>query len=102
MSSPSSADKSGLPPPASLAIHLDLLGGLAGDMFVAAMADALPALVPLVLAELAAVQPAGVPAPGFCEASTGGLRARRFGMTAASKDTSYRSAPHPPAGLDAA
>ena len=48
-----------LPPPASLAIHLDLVGGIAGDMFVAAMVDALPALAAPVLAELAAVQPAG-------------------------------------------
>ena len=47
-----------LPPPASLAIHLDLVGGIAGDMFVAAMVDALPALAAPVLAELAAVQPA--------------------------------------------
>ena len=33
-----------LPPPATLAIHLDLVGGIAGDMFVAALVDALPAL----------------------------------------------------------
>ena len=69
-----------LPPPASLAIHLDLVGGIAGDMFVAAMVDALPALEAPVLAELAAVQPAGEPAPGFREASSGGLRAQRFGL----------------------
>ena len=33
-------------------IHLDPLGGLAGDMFVAAMADAFPELVPGLMAEL--------------------------------------------------
>ena len=33
-----------LPAAGSLALHLDLVGGLAGDMFVAALVDALPAL----------------------------------------------------------
>ena len=33
-------------------IHLDPIGGLAGDMFVAAMADAFPELVPGLMAEL--------------------------------------------------
>ena len=59
MSSRSSADEAALPAPASLAIHLDLVGGISGDMFVAAMVDALPALAAPVLAELAAVRPAG-------------------------------------------
>ena len=69
-----------LPAPASLAIHLDLVGGLSGDMFVAAMIDALPALADPVLAELAAVQPAGAAEPVFVTATSGGLRARRFGL----------------------
>jgi uncharacterized protein (TIGR00299 family) protein len=33
-------------------IHLDPIGGIAGDMFVAALADAFPALIPGLLAEL--------------------------------------------------
>ena len=33
-------------------IHLDPIGGLAGDMFAAAMADAFPELVPGLMAEL--------------------------------------------------
>lgn len=98
MSSRSSADNIGLPPPASLAIHLDLMGGLAGDMFVAAMVDALPALAPLVLAELAAVQPAGTAAPGFCEASSGSLRAQRFGIAPPHDERFYRSSSVPRAG----
>src|SRR6266536_2480215 len=69
-----------LPAPASLAIHLDLVGGLSGDMFVAAMIDALPALAEPLLAELAAVQPAGAAEPAFVTATSGGLRARRFGL----------------------
>jgi hypothetical protein len=43
MSSLSSPEVAALPP-ATLAIHLDLVGGLAGDMFVAALIDALPDL----------------------------------------------------------
>ena len=85
MSCPSSADDTVLPPPALLAIHLDLVGGVSGDMFVAAMVDALPALKGPVLAELAAVQPAGAAGPRFREVSSGGLRAQRFGLAEASK-----------------
>jgi len=92
MSSRLSADEAALPPPASLAIHLDLVGGLAGDMFVAAMIDALPALKAPVLAELAAVQPAGAPGPGFRETSSGGLRAQCFGLASASSGAPYRAA----------
>ena len=101
MSCPSSADEAVLPPPASLAIHLDLVGGLAGDMFVAAMVDALPALEAPVLAELAAVQPAGEPGPGFREASSGGLRAQCFGLARESSRAPYRAAPVRGAGAAA-
>jgi len=79
MSSPSSADAESMPPPASLSIHLDLVGGLAGDMFVAALVDALPALEAPVLAELSAVQPSGAAPPAFSTATRAGLRARCFG-----------------------
>jgi uncharacterized protein (TIGR00299 family) protein len=92
MSSLSSPDETALPPPASLAIHLDLVGGLAGDMFVAALVDALPALKAPVLAAIAAVQPAGEVAPGFREASSGGLRALRFGLGFESAQLPYRAA----------
>jgi uncharacterized protein (TIGR00299 family) protein len=74
MSSPS------LPEPASLAIHLDLVGGLAGDMFVAALVDALPMLRERVQDELARVQPQGAALPAFHEGESGGLRVRRFGL----------------------
>jgi hypothetical protein len=90
-----------LPPPASLAIHLDLVGGLAGDMFVAAMVDALPELRATVLAELAAVRSAGEPAPVFIEGSSGGLRAQRFGLASASGQTPYRATAARSAGATA-
>jgi len=82
MSSPSSADgvPSPLAAPASLAIHLDAIGGIAGDMFVAALVDAFPQLEAPILRELACVQPRGGAAPAFSATSTGGLRARRFGL----------------------
>ena len=79
-SSPESSTEVALPAPASLAIHLDLVGGIAGDMFVAAMIDALPALRAPVLAALAVMQPAGASPPAFRATSNGGLRALSFGV----------------------
>src|SRR5262245_45479508 len=94
MSYPSSADAAALPTPSALAIHLDLVGGLSGDMFVAAMVDALPALAAPVLAELEAVRSAGDDIPEFVEASSGGLRARRFGLASSIRPGAhYRSRP---------
>ena len=83
MSCPSSADAPALPPPASLAIHLDLVGGISGDMFVAAMVDALPALGVRLLADLSVVQSTGEPAPEFRATTSGGLRALAFGVAPA-------------------
>jgi hypothetical protein len=83
MSSPSSPDANVLPTPAALAIHLDLVGGISGDMFVAAMVDALPALAAPVLAELGAVRPDGSALPGFRETTNAGLRACAFGLASA-------------------
>ena len=81
MSFPSSPDPaSSLPAAATLAIHLDLVGGIAGDMFVAAIADALPTLAPRILDELAAVRPDGAAMPEFADTAQSGLRARRFGI----------------------
>jgi len=86
MSFPSSADAAlptpALPPPDSLAIHLDLVGGISGDMFVAAMADALPELASHVMAEVDKVRAGDDGSAGFFEAASGGLRARRFGLVA--------------------
>jgi uncharacterized protein (TIGR00299 family) protein len=61
-------------------IHLDAVGGVAGDMFVAAMLDALPELRDRVLADIAAVLPAEAGAPFLREGMSGGLAVLRFGL----------------------
>ena len=42
------------------AIHLDAVGGIAGDMFVASLCDGLPCLIPAVNQAIDTVRPAGV------------------------------------------
>jgi pyridinium-3,5-bisthiocarboxylic acid mononucleotide nickel chelatase len=74
MSSPWSPDGD------ALSIHLDLVGGIAGDMFVAAMVDALPALEAPILEALAAVRPGQAAMPEFARATSAGIAARRFGF----------------------
>ncbi|MCB8882263.1 LarC family nickel insertion protein [Acidisoma cellulosilytica] len=62
------------------AIMLDAVGGIAGDMFVSAMVDALPALRERVLADAAAVLPEGAGVPRLEPGMSGGLRCLRFGL----------------------
>jgi uncharacterized protein (TIGR00299 family) protein len=64
----------------ALSIHLDLVGGIAGDMFVAAMVDALPALEAPILEALAAVRPGHASMPDFPRVTSAGAAARRFGF----------------------
>ena len=90
-----------MPPPSALAIHLDLVGGISGDMFVAAMVDALPALAVPVLEAVAAVCPAGAPEAVFQETANGGLRARRFGLALTAGRRAYRVAAAQRAGAHA-
>jgi uncharacterized protein (TIGR00299 family) protein len=59
-------------------IHLDAVGGIAGDMFVAAMLDAAPDLAPRVMADLAAVLPAEAGRPELSRAKVSGMAASRF------------------------
>jgi len=62
-------------------IHLDAVGGIAGDMFVAALLDAFPELREQVLADAAAVLGCHGD-PLLEEARSGGLRALRFSLAA--------------------
>ena len=78
-------------------IHLDPVGGVAGDMFLAAVIDARPDLAEGALAAMAA---AGLPAqgrPGFSEATGHGFRGRRFALA----DLPPRHDPRYPAIHDA-
>ena len=64
-------------------IHLDAVGGIAGDMFVAAMLDAFPELRERVLADGAAVLPPEAGSIRLEEGESGAIRALRFGLETA-------------------
>src|SRR6185295_4716927 len=66
----------------TLAIRLDAVGGIAGDMFAAAMVDALPDLRARVVADAAAVLPSGTGTPVFTPGTSAGLHCLRFGLSA--------------------
>jgi uncharacterized protein (TIGR00299 family) protein len=61
-------------------VHLDAVGGIAGDMFVAALLDALPALRDRVLADVVAVLPPACGAARLENGTSGGLAVLRFGL----------------------
>ena len=61
-------------------VHLDAVGGVAGDMFVAAMLDALPDLEARVRADLAAVLPVAAGQIDITRGTSGGLAVRRFAV----------------------
>lgn len=62
-------------------IHLEPTGGIAGDMFAAAMVDALPWLEARIAADLGRVLPAGVTAR-FLKRDAAGIMARGFEVRA--------------------
>jgi pyridinium-3,5-bisthiocarboxylic acid mononucleotide nickel chelatase len=66
--------------PGRLHVHLDAVGGVAGDMFVAALLDARPDLRARVFADVAAVVPAACGRPALTEGTSGGIAVQRFGL----------------------
>ena len=63
-------------------IHLDAVGGVAGDMFVAALLAARPDLKDRVLLDLQRVLPPAVGTPVLTPGLSGGLSVLRFGLQA--------------------
>src|SRR3954447_26086485 len=61
-------------------IHLDAVGGIAGDMFVAALTDAVPELRRRVLDDVAAVLPTAAGTAMFEAGTSAGLTVLRFGL----------------------
>ena len=66
-----------------LHLHLDPVGGAAGDMFIAAMLHARPDLTDRVLADVAAVLPAEVGHPELTEHVASGIMSRQFKLVLA-------------------
>ncbi|RNF34828.1 LarC family nickel insertion protein [Paracoccus methylarcula] len=71
-----------LPEGARLHIHLDPVGGVAGDMFIAAMLDAFPALEDRVAGDIAAILPDHVGHAALTRGLSGGMAVRRFALEA--------------------
>ncbi|QYK41729.1 MAG: LarC family nickel insertion protein [Paracoccaceae bacterium] len=66
--------------PGTMIIHLDAVGGVAGDMFVAALLDAFPDLTAQVMADVAAVLPQGTGTARLTPGFSAGMRCLRFGL----------------------
>ena len=79
----------------TLAIRLDAVGGIAGDMFAAAMVDALPDLRARVLADATAVLPPGIGTPVFTPGTSAGLHCLRFELSAPVGDDHHHHHAHP-------
>jgi pyridinium-3,5-bisthiocarboxylic acid mononucleotide nickel chelatase len=80
-------------------VHLDAVGGAAGDMFVAALLNALPALRPRVLADVVAVLPLfGCGKPILAEVVVGGIAALRFELKANEHESAHAISGHHPHG----
>lgn len=77
-------------------IHLDPVGGIAGDMFIAALLDALPDLKDHVLSEIAAVVPAESAKAGLERGKSGGMAVLRFKVAVVGKAGAHPGAGHHP------
>lgn len=73
-----------------LHLHLDPVGGAAGDMFIAAMLHAFPDLAERALADVAAVLPAEVGHAELTEHVAFGITARRFELVLVAPDAGRR------------
>ncbi|WP_048695765.1 LarC family nickel insertion protein [Catenovulum maritimum] len=71
----------------NLHIHLDVVGGIAGDMFVACITDAFPQFVEPIHAALAQVLPKKAGIPSFWHETNGGIGAGRFDLKPLPKNT---------------
>lgn len=79
---------------ARLHLHLDPLGGAAGDMFVAALLDAFPHLTARVMADCAAVLPAEAGLARLDTGMSGGMAVKRFGLDTGASDAGAQDHPH--------
>ena len=73
-----------------LHLHLDPVGGAAGDMFIAAMLHAFPDLAERAMADVAAVLPAEVGYAELSEHVASGITSRRFELVLTAPDAGRR------------
>lgn len=69
--------------PMHLHIHLDPVGGVAGDMFIATMLDSFPALEDRVMRDIAAILPKHVGHGALEQGLSGGMSVKRFALVTA-------------------
>ncbi|SIS51543.1 LarC family nickel insertion protein [Paracoccus saliphilus] len=69
-----------LPEGTRLHIHIDPVGGAAGDMFIAAMLDSFPALEDRIMRDIAAILPEHVGHAALTRGLSGGMSVQRFAL----------------------